>query len=291
MDFEGNGESFLVPEIKNIAPASADLGHGEVKEPIPVEIPANKEYVKTATDAIVSEIRKNEKDWATMYPEEKDEKIKEAILPLATGISAEDAQLFFSALAEKSYHADSAISGPAISFLLEIFSSRNEGTPKDTGEKEPLTVSFSKDQTSEKSDWLGYRIKGPITFRVEGDAGRWAGSCMENGNLTIQGNTRYEAGNKMTGGKITVEGNTGDWLGHGMNGGEITVLGTAGDYAAKGMKNGILRVKETVASFDKTAFTEENRGEIRYREIKIWKNGKFTDEGKKMNDAGEIPQK
>jgi hypothetical protein len=293
MNIEGNGESFLAPEIKKTT--SADLSYGAAKEknsaePLPVEIPRGKEYIKDVTDSIVSEIQKNEKMWAVMYPEEKDEKIKEAILPLATGISAEDAQLFFSALAEKLYHADGAVSGPALSFLLEIFSSRDEGTPEDNRKKEPIVISLSKDQTSEKSDWLGYRISGPITFRVLGNAGRWVGSGMENGNLTIQGNTRYETGSKMTGGKITVEGNTGDWLGHGMNGGEITVLGTVGDYVAKNMKNGILRAKDA-ASFDKTAFTEENRGEIWYEGIKIWENGKFTDEGKKMNDDGKIPQK
>ena len=288
MELEGNGENFLSPTIKKTEEQKEEMISAE---PLPVKIPEGKEYITDIVNAVVLAIQKNEKMWAIMYPEEKDEKIKEALLPLATGISAEDAQLFFSALAVKLYNEDSAIAGPAISFLSQVFSSRNEGTPDEKNKVEALSVSFSKDQTSEKSDWLGYRLSGPITFRVEGDAGRWAGSCMESGDFTVQGNTRYELGNKMTGGKITVEGNTGDWLGHGMGGGEITVLGNAGDFTAKNMKNGTLKAEGTVLSFDKTAFMEENKGVIQYKGIKIWENGNFTDDGREMKEHGEIIQK
>lgn len=287
MDFEGNGEGFLSPKTSTEKPKEEAVS----KEPLLVEIPESKEYIKDITDAIVSEVIKNEKTWAVMYPEEKDEKIKETLLPLATGVSVSDMPLFFSVLASKLYHADNAVSGPAISFLSQIFSSRIEGVPTDEHEQEPPVIIFSEDQTSEKSDWLGYRIKGLIAFQVQGNAGRWVGSCMESGNLAIQGNTLHETGNKMTGGKITVEGNAGDWLGHSLEGGEINVLGNVGDFTAKNMKNGILRVGGYTTSFDKTAFEKTNEGVIWYRGVKIWENKQFTEDGQKMEEKGEIPKK
>ncbi|MCK9352351.1 MAG: hypothetical protein WCT49_04805 [Candidatus Paceibacterota bacterium] len=286
MHFEGNGEEFLSPKTNSETQKEEE----KAVEPSPVEIPEGKEYIEDVTDAIAHEIAKNEKSWAVMYPEEKDEKIKETVLPLATGVSNEDARLFISSLATKLYHADAAISGPAISFLCGIFSMRTEGAPSDEDRKsEPTSITLSEDQTNERSDWLGYRLKGPITFRAKGSVGRWVGGCMESGDLIIEGNSGYETGNKMTGGKITVEGNTGDWLGHFQEGGEITVLGNAGDFTAKNMKNGVLRVEGTAVSFDKTAFMEENHGSIWYQGKHIWENGKFTEEGQSMKDSGEIP--
>jgi len=92
----------------------------------------------------------------------------------------------------------------------------------------------------------------------------------EKSHVLIRGDVNWCAGARMTGGKVVIEGNTNSQTGQYMTG-------------------GILEIKGEVKSFDKSAFSPNNKGTIIWKGIEIWRNGGWTKEGKEMWERGEIP--
>ncbi|RLG12077.1 hypothetical protein DRN69_07055 [Candidatus Pacearchaeota archaeon] len=108
-------------------------------------------------------------------------------------------------------------------------------------------------------------------------------------HLIIKGNCGNRTGWKMQGGKIIVEGNCGRGVGFEMRGGRIIVERNCEEVTGHAMKGGELNIKGEVKSFDKSAFSPNNKGTIIWKNTKIWENGDWTKEGKEMWEKGEIP--
>jgi hypothetical protein len=71
--------------------------------------------------------------------------------------------------------------------------------------------------------FLGYRLPYGKSLRIEGDAGNFAGSALQGGEITVSGSTGDWTGAGMTEGKITIHRNCGRNTGEWMQGGEIWV--------------------------------------------------------------------
>ena len=119
------------------------------------------------------------------------------------------------------------------------------------GNIKPIDVRLNIKKLPVRLDYLGYQNPKKL-------------------HLIIEGNCGLEIGGEMRGGEITIEGNCKDWTGLDMKGGELNVKGE-------------------VKSFDKSAFSSDNRGTIIWKNTKIWENGNWTKEGKEMWEKGEIP--
>jgi formylmethanofuran dehydrogenase subunit C len=145
---------------------------------------------------------------------------------------------------------------------------------------------------------IGRNLAAGKSIRVEGDAGDWTGIHMSGGEIHIEGNAGYRTGRFMSGGEIYVKGDAGKWTGCYMSGGEIHVKGNtgiftgesmsdgeihvegnAGHLAGESMSGGTLRIDGEVSSFDKTAFTPDNKGTIIWKGETIWKNGQIVEPG------------
>jgi len=187
-----------------------------------------------------------------------------------------------------------------------IESQRKKG--KKFEEIKPLEIHLDLERLPENLQCFGYRnqekshlfIKEGIQMGlgdsmiggkiiIEGNSGYELGSFMTGGEIIVKGNTEGSTGLDMAGGRIIVEGDAKDLLGDSMTGGKIIIEGNARNWVGRYMKNGILEIKGEVESFDKSAFSPRNHGTIIWKGIKIWKNGNWTKEGKKMWERGEIP--
>ena len=115
---------------------------------------------------------------------------------------------------------------------------------------------------------LGYRNPKKLHLIIEGDCGRVVGF-------------------EMQGGEVIVRGNCGRGPGWGMQGGKIVVEGNCGSLTGMWMEDGELNIKGKVKSFDASAFSPDNKGTIIWK-TKIWENGNWTKEGKKMRKRGKI---
>jgi len=111
-----------------------------------------------------------------------------------------------------------------------------------------------------EQDSIGEHLVAGKSIHVLGNAGNWTG-------------------NSMSGGEIYVEENAGWQTGYRMFGGEIHIKGKTGVYTGCFMDDGILRIDGDVASFDKSAFTQKNKGTIIWKGETIWKNGKKEEPG------------
>jgi len=168
--------------------------------------------------------------------------------------------------------------GPDLSLFLTVFLKKNienyTSSQKNKGIKEeniePIEVYLKVKEAPIVLDYLGYRNPEKLHLIIEGNCGRWTGS-------------------EMQGGKIIVKGNCGDWIGGEMQGGEMIVEGNCGDLTGEHMQGRVLNVKGEVKSFDKSAFSPNNKDTIIWKNTKIWENGDWTKEGKEMWEKGEIP--
>ena len=94
-------------------------------------------------------------------------------------------------------------------------------------------------------DCIGAFGKGR-SLTVKGDAGNYAGACMEAGTLTIEGAVEDYAGHGMKGGTIAIKGLAENHLGHSMVGGEILVARNAHDFIGNSMVGGRIVVQANV---------------------------------------------
>lgn len=83
---------------------------------------------------------------------------------------------------------------------------------------------------------------------VEGDAGDFLGSQMQNGVLICRGDAGARAGDRMRRGMLLIEGNAGDYCASDMMAGTLGVLGTTGAQLGYGMKRGTLLLAQMPAT-------------------------------------------
>ena len=125
---------------------------------------------------------------------------------------------------------------------------------KEKGVKEknikPIEVRLRVKELPIVLDFLGYQNLKKLHLIIEGDCGSWTGDRMRGGKIIVKGNCRYDTGRYMQGGELNVKGET--------------------------------------ESFDKSAFSPNNKGAIIWKRTKIWENGNWTKEGKEMWERGEI---
>ena len=184
-----------------------------------------------------------------------------------------------------------------LGFFLSVFLRKNIenyiSSQKQKGIKEenikPIEVHLKELPVS--LEGLGYRNPQKLHLTVEGNLGGGSGIEMEGGEIIVKGNCGVDTGGGMKGGKIVVEGNCENFTGRGMKGGEIVVKGNCGSYTGSGMEGGVLILEGEVESFDKFAFSPDNKGTIIWKNTKIWENGNWTKEGREMWEKGEIPVK
>ena len=149
-----------------------------------------------------------------------------------------------------------------------ILSQKRKGIKEE--EIKPIEVHLNVKELPIVLDFLGYRNPEKLYLIIEGDCGRVIGEEMQGGEIIIEGDCEDGAGWSMQGGEIIIEGNCEDVTGWQMEGGELNIKGE-------------------VESFDKSAFSPNNKGTIIWKGIKIWENGDWTKEGKEMWEKGEIP--
>ena len=128
-------------------------------------------------------------------------------------------------------------------------------------------------------DNIGKNLVAGKNIRVSGDVGYRTGLSMSGGEIHVKGNAGYQTGDHMSGGKIQIGGNVEKFTGDHMSGGEIHVEGDAGDWTGEKMFNGILRIDGDVTSFDKKAFTSDNKGTIIWKGETIWRKGQKVNPG------------
>ena len=124
---------------------------------------------------------------------------------------------------------------------------------------------------------------------IEGDAGDFAGKGLPIGEtLVIEGNTENYAGMEMSG-SLRIKGNTGDGVGYRMRDGILLVDKNAGEYSGSDMKGGTLNIEGEVKGFSFYAFHPANKGTVKWKDRTLWRDGKWTPEGKHMMDNNSIP--
>jgi len=209
---------------------------------------------------------------------------------------------------------DSFKTGLAISCILSFFGEtytkeKNEEKKrkKETMPNKPLSFSFSEDDFSGTPSYIGYALPEDVAITIEGNSGWFIGRKMKGGTITIKGETNYLVGFEMRGGTIIVEKNAGNGAGQKMKGGLIIIRGNAGDVAGDSMTNGILTIERSakkqtgkdmkggtlsiggeVESFDKTAFSPDNKGTIIWKGVKIFENGEIMPGFEQMNVSAKI---
>jgi len=101
----------------------------------------------------------------------------------------------------------------------------------------------------DKLDFIAKELQeGSLT--VEGDTGAYLGMSMKNCKLMVNGNVGLYAACEMKSGLLTINGNTGDFLGaalpgnkQGMKGGTIIVKGNVGQRAGDHMRRGLILIE------------------------------------------------
>jgi len=153
----------------------------------------------------------------------------------------------------------------------------------------PIEIHLDVKELPVRLNGLGYQNPKKLHLIIEGNVDEYTGERMEGGEIIVKGDCGDWTGCLMKGGKIVVEGDCEYYVGEKMKGGEIIVKGNCEFHAGDEMKGGVLILEGEVKSFDKSAFSPNNKGTIIWKGIKIWENGNWTKEGKKKWERGEIP--
>ncbi|MCG2688436.1 hypothetical protein L6250_02240 [Candidatus Parcubacteria bacterium] len=144
---------------------------------------------------------------------------------------------------------------------------------KEHSEIEHLSFRLHLEDFKEPFSHLGYRNQEKCYLSIYlGKTGKEfhsLGEEMEGGDINVHGDVGYAVGARMCKGDISVEGNAGNSVGTDMGGGELSIRGDAGPYVARGMKRGKLSIGG-YTSFDNSAFSSDNKGEIWHKWRKIW---------------------
>jgi len=106
-----------------------------------------------------------------------------------------------------------------------------------------------------KLDFIAKELQeGSIT--VEGDTGAYLGMSMKNCELTVHGNVGLYAACEMKSGLLTIHGNTGDFLGaalpgnkQGMKGGTIIIKGNVGQRVGDHMRRGLILIEGNAGDY------------------------------------------
>jgi len=151
--------------------------------------------------------------------------------------------------------------------------------PEDYGEAKEKQIPDDSWYVGRGQNDIGGNLVSGKRIHVKGNAGIWTGRFMIGGEVYVEGNTGNRAGRLMSGGEIHIEGDAGDMTGDHMTDGKIHVKGNARKYTGYFMSGGILRVDGSVASFDTTAFTSDNKGTIIWKGETIWKDGQKVEPG------------
>ena len=186
-----------------------------------------------------------------------------------------------------------------LSLLLSAFLNKNIenyiSSQKNEGIKEknikPIEVHLNVEELPVRLSYLGYQNPKKLHLIIEGDCKLFTGDKMQGGKIIVKENCRDWTASEMQGGEMIVKGNCGELIGIGMQGGKVTVEGNCGGRAGSDMRGGKLDIKGEVKSFDKSAFSPNNKGTIIWKNTKIWENGDWTKEGREMWERGEIPVK
>jgi len=134
----------------------------------------------------------------------------------------------------------------------------------------PIKIHLDVKELPVRLSMLGYQNPEKLHLTIEGDCEKFTGIKMQGGKIIVKGNCRNSTGYEMEKGEIIVEGNCRNGTGWQMQGGELNIKGE-------------------VKSFDKSAFSPNNKGTIIWKNTKIWENGNWTKEGKEMWEREEIP--
>jgi len=106
-----------------------------------------------------------------------------------------------------------------------------------------------------KLDFIAKELQdGSMT--VEGESGAYFGMSMKSGELTANGNVGLYAACEMKNGLLTINGNAGDFLGaalpgnkQGMRGGTILVKGNVGQRAGDHMRRGNMLIEGNAGDY------------------------------------------
>lgn len=106
-----------------------------------------------------------------------------------------------------------------------------------------------------KLDFIGKALQdGRMT--VDGETGAYCGIAMKSGELTINGDVGLYAACEMKNGLFTINGNAGDFLGaalpgnkQGMKGGTVLVKGNVGQRAGDHMRRGNLLIEGNAGDY------------------------------------------
>lgn len=83
---------------------------------------------------------------------------------------------------------------------------------------------------------------GNSNIEIDGSAGYFAGTMIDQLKLRIKGNAGWFVGDNMTDGEIIVDGSAGDGAGQGIYGGTVVVRKSVGSRTGEIMKNGTIIV-------------------------------------------------
>ncbi len=106
-----------------------------------------------------------------------------------------------------------------------------------------------------KLDFIAKELQDGV-MTVEGDTGAYFGMSMKSGELTLNGNAGLYAACEMKNGLLTINGNAGDFLGaalpgnkQGMKGGTVLVKGNVGQRAGDHMRRGNMLIEGNAGDY------------------------------------------
>lgn len=88
--------------------------------------------------------------------------------------------------------------------------------------------------------YLSAGLTTPVEVIIDGSAGYFAGTMIDQASIKIKGNAGWFAGDNMTQGELIIEGSSGDGVGQGIYGGTVVVRRDAGSRTGEIMKNGTI---------------------------------------------------
>ena len=120
-------------------------------------------------------------------------------------------------------------------------------TPRQTNTKIRNAIDKDKIDTIilENPNAMHYLVSGIVgegNIIIEGSAGYFAGTMIDNPHIKINGNAGWFVGDNMTNGEVIVEGSAGDGAGQGIYGGTVVVRKSVGSRTGEIMKNGTIIV-------------------------------------------------
>lgn len=90
--------------------------------------------------------------------------------------------------------------------------------------------------------YLAAGLTKPVEVVIDGSAGYFVGTMIDQAQIKINGNAGWFAGDNMTEGELIIEGSAGDGIGQGIYGGTIVVKRDVGSRTGEIMKNGTVIV-------------------------------------------------